>query len=74
MWEMQGELGTSHCYEFGDYRQSPNYRIGKLGIDYRYNARKKGYEIVRIKGDRTFRENRSPLMNPGMNVSEGLDN
>jgi tricorn protease len=73
MWEMQGELGTSHCYEFGgDYRQSPNYRIGKLGIDYRYNARKKGYEIVRIiKGDHWLSENRSPLMNPGMNVSEG---
>jgi tricorn protease len=73
MWEMQGELGTSHCYEFGgDYRQSPNYRIGKLGIDYRYNARKKGYEIVRIiKGDHWLSENRSPLMNPGMNVSTG---
>jgi tricorn protease len=73
MWEVQGELGTSHCYEFGgDYRQSPNYRIGKLGIDYRYNVRKKGYEIIRIlKGDHWLSENRSPFMNPGINVSEG---
>jgi tricorn protease len=29
MWEMQGELGTSHCYELGgDYREEPSYRMG----------------------------------------------
>lgn len=73
MWEVQGELGTSHCYEFGgDYRSHPNYTVGKLGIDYRYNAKRKGYEITRIlKGDHWESENRSPLMNPGLQVSEG---
>ena len=73
MWEVQGELGTSHCYEFGgDYRSHPNYTIGKLGINYRYNAKKQGYEITRIlKGDHWESENRSPLMNPGMQVCEG---
>ncbi|MDD3102829.1 MAG: PDZ domain-containing protein [Candidatus Cloacimonetes bacterium] len=73
MWEVQGELGTSHCYEFGgDYRSHPNYTVGKLGIDYRYNSKKKGYEITRIlKGDHWDSENRSPLMNPGVQVSEG---
>jgi tricorn protease len=28
MWEMQGELGTSHCYELGgDYRPEPPYNL-----------------------------------------------
>ena len=32
MWEMQGELGTSHAYELGgDYRPAPNYVLGQLG-------------------------------------------
>ena len=36
IWEMQGELGTSHAYEFGgDYRKSPVYRMGKLGCSYK---------------------------------------
>src|SRR5690606_4068840 len=30
IWEMQGELGTSHAYEMGgDYRIGPNYSQGK---------------------------------------------
>ncbi len=34
MWEMQGELGTSHAYEFGgDYRRRPYYGQGFLGTD-----------------------------------------
>ena len=32
VWEMQGELGTSHAYEIGgDYRQPPDYALGILG-------------------------------------------
>jgi tricorn protease len=73
MWEMQGELGTSHCYEFGgDYRQSPSYRIGQLGIDYKYNAKRKAWEITKIlKGWHWSTENRSPLMNPGLGIKPG---
>ena len=42
IWEMQGELGTSHAYEFGgDYKPSENYSIGFLGCDYSYNEKKK---------------------------------
>ena len=34
MWEMQGELGTSHAYELGgDYRPSPVWTQGHLGAD-----------------------------------------
>ncbi|MEZ4737730.1 MAG: peptidase, partial [Caldilineaceae bacterium] len=32
MWEMQGELGTSHAYEYGgDYRSRPYFSQGFLG-------------------------------------------
>ena len=73
MWEMQGELGTSHCYEFGgDYRQSPSYSIGQLGIDYRYNAQHNSWEITRIlKGEHWQTENRPPLRNPGLGIRPG---
>lgn len=73
MWEMQGELGTSHCYEMGgDYRPGPMYRIGKLGIDYKYNTKHKAYEITHIvKGIHWEEKNRSPLMNPGLGIDTG---
>src|SRR5579875_174582 len=32
LWELQGELGTSHAYEMGgEYRHGPQYRQGFLG-------------------------------------------
>jgi tricorn protease len=73
MWEMQGELGTSHCYEFGgDYRIGPSYPMGKLGVDWQFDPKKEEWKIRRIlKGDFWQSKNRSPLMNPGINVSEG---
>src|SRR5579859_169913 len=38
MWEMQGELGTSHAYEFGgDHRRPPQYDLGLLGADVTYD-------------------------------------
>lgn len=37
MWEMQGELGTSHAYELGgDYRPEPAWSQGFLGADLRW--------------------------------------
>ena len=34
LWELQGELGTSHAYEMGgDYRAEPSYPMGFLGAD-----------------------------------------
>ena len=34
VWEMQGELGTSHAYELGgDYRPEPSWTQGSLGAD-----------------------------------------
>ena len=42
VWEMQGELGTSHCYEFGgDYKPRRNYQIGLIGADLQYDEKNK---------------------------------
>ena len=73
MWEMQGELGTSHAYEMGgDYRSSPNYAQGFLGADYAYDAENNGYRITHIPhGDAWEASKDSPLNAPGINVTEG---
>jgi tricorn protease len=73
MWEMQGELGTSHCYEFGgDYRPWPNYAVGSLGADFIYDRKPDGYRIMHVvKGDPWEDGKDSPLNAPGINVKEG---
>ena len=73
MWETQGELGTSHCYEMGgDYRRSPSYRQGFLAADFAYDARAKGYRIAHIvRGDPWNPTTGSPLAAPGLGVREG---
>ncbi|MDA1140700.1 MAG: PDZ domain-containing protein [Planctomycetota bacterium] len=73
MWEMQGELGTSHCYEIGgSYRWHPYYSQGFLGADIQWDARSKGYRIVHIiKGDCWDQDTDSPFNKPGINVKEG---
>jgi tricorn protease len=67
MWEMQGELGTSHAYEFGgDYRRPPRYDVGLLGVDLA------GWRIQRIvRGDPWNESACSPLAAPGLNIREG---
>jgi tricorn protease len=73
MWEMQGELGTSHAYEFGgDYRPEPDYAQGYLGADFRYDESSGGYQVVHIvRGDTWNDDASSPLAAPGVNVQEG---
>jgi len=72
-WEMQGELGTSHCYEYGgDYRPKPAYPQGLLGADISYNAEKKAFEITDLpKGDFWKESDTSPLRAPGVNLQIG---
>jgi tricorn protease len=72
-WELQGELGTSHAYEFGgEYRHGPYYRQGFLGVDWSYDAENERYRIAHIvKGDPADELETSPLTGPGLNVSEG---
>ena len=71
IWEMQGELGTSHAYEMGgDYKSAPDYKLGSLGADYVYDDEKKAYRITHIiKGDSW--KNESPLRTPGTDINAG---
>ena len=73
IWEMQGELGTSHAYEFGgDYRPEPRYDQGLLGVDFEYDEKTEAYKIKHIvKGDPWDEMRDSPLNKPGINVKEG---
>ncbi|MBV8298131.1 MAG: PDZ domain-containing protein [Candidatus Eremiobacteraeota bacterium] len=73
IWEMQGELGTSHAYEFGgDKPLPPQYKRGFLGADLAWDESAKAYRVARIlRGDAWNREADSPLAEPGVNVKEG---
>ncbi len=73
IWEMQGELGTSHSYEMGgDYRPEPRYDQGYLGADYSYDEESGRWQIVNIvQGDAWDEQADSPLNKPGVAVSEG---
>ncbi|MDE2481916.1 MAG: PDZ domain-containing protein [bacterium] len=72
IWEMQGELGTSHAYEYGgDYRIPPQYQRGFLGADLAWDDARRGYRIARIyRGDSWTRESDSPLAEPGLDIRE----
>jgi tricorn protease len=72
LWEMLGELGTSHAYEIGgDHRIPPQYRRGFLGADLAWNASAGGYEIVKLyRGDSWNRDIDSPLAEPGLAIHE----
>ena len=73
MWEMQGELGTSHALEFGgDYRPTPVYEQGFLGVDFRYDTETDSYEVTHIvAGDVWDEEASSPLSRPGVRIVTG---
>jgi tricorn protease len=73
MWEMQGELGTSHAYEIGgDYRPEPRYDQGLLGADLEYDADTQSWRVAHIvQGDVWDEEKSSPLIRPGINVRVG---
>jgi tricorn protease len=73
LWEMQGELGTSHAYEYGgDYRPEPRYSPGRLGADLRYDAETDSYVVERvIRGDVWDERASSPLAQPGINIVPG---
>ncbi len=73
IWEMHGELGTSHAYESGgDKPVPPQYKRGFLGADVAWDARAKAYRVERIlRGDAWNRDADSPLAEPGVDVKEG---
>jgi tricorn protease len=73
MWEMQGELGTSHAYEIGgDYRAEPRYDLGFLGADLSYDAETDSYRVERVvQGDGWDENGGSPLARPGIQIVPG---
>jgi len=72
LWELHGELGTSHAYEIGgEYRSGPDYQQGQLAVDWDA-AGKAGYRIRHIvHGDRWDVQATSPLNAPGINLRVG---
>jgi tricorn protease len=73
LWELQGELGTSHAYEMGgEYRRGPDYRQGFLGVDWELDASAGGYRIGNIaRGDTWDAKTTSPVTGPGINLAVG---
>jgi tricorn protease len=73
VWEMQGELGTSHAYELGgDYRKAPDYKLGFLGADFAYDPATDAYRITHIvPGDSWDEKADSPLHRLGVNIKAG---
>ena len=73
LWELQGELGTSHAYELGgEYDPSPQWHLGHLGADFAWNPRSKVWKIRSIpRGDSWNPRASSPLAAPGVDVHIG---
>ena len=73
IWEMQGELGTSHAYAWGgDLPFPPYWTVGQLGIEYAADLHKDAFQITKIiKGDPWDTEASSPLCRPGINLNPG---
>ncbi len=73
IWEMQGELGTSHAYEMGgDYRAEPHWGVGKLGAKLKWIPKAKAFQIKSFaKGDVWTESAGSPLLKPGVNLEIG---
>ncbi|MEU6728100.1 S41 family peptidase [Nonomuraea wenchangensis] len=71
LWELHGELATSHAYESGgEYRPGPDYTQGKLGVDW---ERHDGvYHIASlVTGDPWDPKATSPLNRLGLDVRPG---
>jgi len=73
LWEMQGELGTSHAYAMGgDMSKARRYSAGQLGCDFVADEDTGALCIAKIYTGDVWEEDRhSPLAAPGKNVGEG---
>lgn len=73
IWELQGELGTSHCYEMGgDYQPQPGFYQGFLGADLTFDRKSGHWKIARIpQGDSWDAAEASPVAAPGVGLRPG---
>ena len=72
IWQLNGELKTSHAYEYSQWEgMEEGKAIGFLGAIFEYREGK-GFEIQRIlEGDSWDEKNRSPLHGLGSNIQSG---
>ena len=73
MWELYGELGVGHAYEFGgDYDLPAADAVAHLGADMQWDARGRAWTIERIvTGDAWNPAYTSALLGPGLDVTAG---
>lgn len=72
IWEIQGELGTSHCYEMGgEYRKPPGWAQGHLGADLARDADGNWVIARALTGSSWQADEASPLLAPGALVGPG---
>ncbi len=73
MWEMQGELGTSHAYEYGgDRRSAPRWSLGHLGADLRWDEDAQSWTVASIVAGSPWDPSEgSPLARAGLDVQPG---
>lgn len=74
IWEIQGELGTSHCYELGgEYRPAPQWAQGHLGADL-VRGPEGNWVVARVlTGNSWLSAEASPLFGPGAQVGPGTE-
>src|SRR2546423_12575467 len=73
LWEVHGELGTSHAYEIGGaYREGPDSQQGFLGVDWEADAATGGYRGRPVlTGDLGDAHATSPLNRPRLGLGPG---
>ena len=74
LWEVLGELGTSHAYQSGgDYQATAkSYYQGYLGADFVWDKKREGYRITSIiRGEPGEEGADSPLATAGFGITVG---
>jgi tricorn protease len=72
LWEMQGELGSSHALEVVPTVSPSPPGQGYLGAEFRYEASTNAYRITHVvRGDPSRLGEDSPLNQPGVRVEPG---
>ena len=72
IWELQGELGTSHCYEMGgEYRRPPSWGQAHLGADIDRDVSGTWVVTRVVPGTSWQPHEASPLLAPGARLSAG---
>ena len=70
LWEVFGELGTSHCYVIPAGPGAGGNRLGLLGADLERTAN--GWQVTRVvRGESSDPRAQSPLAAPGVGIGAG---